>query len=225
MAKLFLLGVFCAFLVAASAEFCYNDVEAACSPKLTSSLIDGPTLPNCNAKYGGIDALQAELQAYSNGHIETSFEFLLMSTHFGNYESNREGFKGLYKKLSDNAWEKAIGLIKYIAERGGKMNFNQLPHFKKNVKDSRVLELNEIHSLAKALDSQKQLATEALRLHTQAKHHQDAAAAHYIEEEFMEYQSEIVRKLSGYTNDLKSMLNRDAALSVFLFDEYLKKSL
>ena len=56
-----------------------------------------------------------------------------MSTHFGNYESNRHGFQGLYKKLSDKAWEKAIDIIKYIAKRGGRMNFNQLPHFKKNV--------------------------------------------------------------------------------------------
>lgn len=92
-------------------------------------------------------------------------------------------------------------------------------------KDSRVLELNELHSLAKALDSQKQLAEEALRLHDQAKHHQDAAAAHYLEEEFMEPQTEIVRTLAGHTSDLKNMLNRDAPLAVYLFDEYLQKIL
>jgi ferritin len=77
--------------------------------------------------------MQIELQAYANGHIETSFEFLLMSTHFGNFESNRDGFKKFYRKLSDSAWEKSIDLIKYITKRGGSMNFNQLPHFKKNV--------------------------------------------------------------------------------------------
>lgn len=95
--------------------------------------LDNPLIPNCNAKYGAIDVLQTELQAYANANIETSFEFLLMSTHFGNYEANREGFKGLYRKLSDQSWEDAIDLIKYITHRGGKMNFNQLPRFKKNV--------------------------------------------------------------------------------------------
>ncbi|KAJ8686348.1 hypothetical protein QAD02_022142 [Eretmocerus hayati] len=178
-----------AAVVPTSVAFCYSDVEAACSSKPSDSA-DDSLLPNCNAKYGGIENLQAELQAYANGHIETSFEFLLMSTHFGSYESNREGFKGLYRKLSDNAWEKAIDLIKYISKRGGRMNFNQLPHFKKSTKD-RVLELSELHSLSKALDSEKQLATEALRLHSQAKHHGDAAAAHYLEEEFMEPQTEV----------------------------------
>lgn len=220
---MFLLGVLCTLLVTASAEYCYNDVESACSPKLTST--DDPMLSNCNAKYGAIDNLQTELQAYANGHIETSFEFLLMSTHFGNYESNRAGFKGLYRKLSDNTWNKAIDMIKYISQRGGRMNFNQLPHFKKNSKDSRVLELSELHSLSKALDSEKQLAVEALRLHTQAKHHQDAAIAHYLEEEYMEPQSEVVRALAGHTNDLKNLLKRDGALGVFLFDEYLQKTL
>lgn len=95
--------------------------------------LDTPIIPNCNAKYGAIDALQAELQAYANANIETSFEFLLMSTHFGNYEANRDGFKGLYRKLSDQSWEDGINVIKYIAQRGGRMNFNQLPRFKKNV--------------------------------------------------------------------------------------------
>ncbi len=81
---MFLLGVLCTLLVTASAEYCYNDVESACSPKLAPSLTDGPQLPNCNAKYGGIDLIQTDLQAYANGYIETSFEFWLMSTHLGN---------------------------------------------------------------------------------------------------------------------------------------------
>lgn len=90
------------------------------------------------------------------------------------------------------------------------------------------MELTELNSLAKALDSQKQLAEEALRIHAQAQHHtkQDAAVAHYFEEHFMESLSERVRRLAGYSNDLKNMLEeRDASLSVFLFDEYLKNTL
>jgi len=213
--------------------------------------LDGGLISNCNAQYGAIDILQADLQAYANANIETSFEFLLMSTHFGNYEANREGFKGLYRKLSDKSWQEAIDLIKYITQRGGKMDLNQLPRTKKpvsiiylfqlvfpqkkfhrcyclQIKDSKVLELTELNSLAKALDSQKQLADEALRIHAQAQHHtkQDAAVAHYIEEHFVESLTERVRQLAGWSNDLKNMLKeRDASVSVFLFDEYLKNAL
>lgn len=184
-----------------------------------------------------------------------------MSTHFGNYEANREGFKGLYRKLSDKSWEDAIDLIKYIAQRGGTMDMNQLPresateivsiiylflsqqhvllterkiyqYYCSQVKDSsdgQVIELTELNSLSKALDSQKHLANEALHIHTQTQHHtkDDAAVAHYIEEHFMESLSERVRQLAGYSNDLKNMLKdtHDASLSVFLFDEYLQKTL
>lgn len=94
---------------------------------------DVPALTNCSAKYGKFDKLETDLQGYVNGHIEISFKYLLMSTYFGNYQYNRNGFKGLYRKLSDDAWEKAIGLIKYITKRGGKMNFNQPPHLTKGV--------------------------------------------------------------------------------------------
>ncbi|KAL6425625.1 hypothetical protein ACFW04_009630 [Cataglyphis niger] len=217
------LGVLSIFLLTASAEYCYSDVESACStnPKRL--------ITNCNAQYGAIEEYQPELQAFANANIEMSFEFLLMSTHFGNYEAHREGFKGLYRKLSDQSWADAIDLIKYIAKRGGRMDFNQLPRFKKSVKDSKILELTELNSLAKALDSEKQLANEALRIHAQAQHHakmQDADIAHYIEEHFTESLSERVRDLAGYSNDLRKLLNeRDPSVSVFLFDEYLKKVL
>ncbi|XP_012270083.1 ferritin light chain [Orussus abietinus] len=223
---MYLLWLLFSLIVLTKAEFCYNDVEAACSSRPTP--VDGPLLANCNAKYGSFEALQADLQAYANAHIETSFEFLLMSAHFGNYEANREGFKHLYRKLSDKSWEDAIDVIKFITKRGGKMNFNQLPRFKKNAKDGRVLELNELNSLAKALDTEKQLAEEALRIHTQAQHHtkQDASVAHYIEEQFFEKQADCVRTLAGHTNDLKDLLgDRDASVSVYLFDDYVKKTL
>lgn len=91
------------------------------------------------------------------------------------------------------------------------------------------MELTELNSLAKALDSEKQLANEALRIHAQAQHHskmQDADIAHYIEEHFTESLSERVRDLAGYSNDLRKLLDeRDPSVSVFLFDEYLKKVL
>jgi hypothetical protein len=91
-----------------------------------------------------------------------------------------------------------------------------------------MVELNELSSLGKALDSQKQLATEALRIHIQAQHHkQDADIAHYIEEHFIESLSERVRELSGHTNDLKNLMTErtETSLSLFLFDEYLQKIL
>lgn len=66
----------------------------------------------------------------------SSFQYLLMSSHFGNYEAHREGFKALYRKLSDKSWEDTISVLKYLGKRGGKANFNQFPH---NVDVSRLV--------------------------------------------------------------------------------------
>ncbi|KAK1117062.1 hypothetical protein K0M31_016988 [Melipona bicolor] len=210
--------------VAFAKDTCYTDVGAACNslPKLDRELMS-----NCNAKYGYTKKHHlVDLQSYANANIGISFEFLLMSSYFGNYEDQREGFKKLYRKFSDEMWEDAINTIKYITKRGGTMNFNESPSF---VKPTNVLELNELNSLAKALDRQKQLANEALRIHstfTQINKEDDAALAHYIEEKFLEPQADRVRDLAGYTNDLKNLLtDDDPSVSIFLFDEYLKKSL
>lgn len=49
--------------------------------------------------------------------------------------------------------------------------------------------------------------------------------AHYLEEKFIEDQATTIRKISGYTNDLKRLLDEsvDSSLSLYLFDEYLQK--
>lgn len=49
--------------------------------------------------------------------------------------------------------------------------------------------------------------------------------AHYLEEEFIEDQATTIRKLSGFTNDLRKLLDEsvDSSLSLFMFDEYLQK--
>ncbi|KAI4500999.1 hypothetical protein M0802_003802 [Mischocyttarus mexicanus] len=227
---MFLLGLLCAFFIAVSAEdteSCYDKSKKACN---SLDFVDKKTLfANCNAVYGNILELQPDLQAYANAHIESSYELLLMSTHFGNYEANRDGFKGLYRKLSDKKWQDTINIIKFITKRGGKMNFNQLPRIKgkTDVKNKKILQLNEIHSLSKALDIEKQLADEALYIHSKLQHSkQDASVAHYLEEQFMEYQADTVRQLAGHISDLSKLLTgHEASVSVFLFDEYLKKLL
>lgn len=49
---------------------------------------------------------------------------------------------------------------------------------------------------------------------------------HYIEEKFVQKQSETIRKFAGYTNDLIKLSNskdKDIALNMYFYDEYLQK--
>ncbi|XP_017887177.1 ferritin subunit [Ceratina calcarata] len=224
---MFFSGLLLTLLAVASAsEVCYTDVHASCNSNANP---DSQTLvQNCNAKYGAIDNLLVDLQGYANAYIDSSFEFLLYSSYFGNYENQREGFKKLYRKFSDEMWEDAIDIIKFITKRGGQMNFNQFPEFKLPHNKSRVIEFVEIESLAKALDIQKQFAKEAIRIHSRAQPHtnHDASITHYIEEKFLGSLTERIRNLAGFISDLKYLLaEHDPHMSLFLFDEYLQKTL
>lgn len=93
------------------------------------------------------------------------------------------------------------------------------------------LELDELSALAYALDAEKRLAIEAHSLHERYSHanhkaHYDAEVAHFLEEKFIEDQADTIRKVSGYTNDLKHLITdaKDTTLAIHLFDEYLKSA-
>lgn len=207
-------------------DVCYNEVVGSCDKKDLD-------MTKCNATYGGVNKVMFDLQSYANDHIARSFDYLLMSIHFGNYVNNREGFEKLFRQLSDATWNDAIDLIKYITKRGGQMNFSArkgTPETVSKPKEARH-ELYEIESLARGLDTQKKLAEEAHRIHAEViRHHQayhDPEVASYLEEKFMHRQADKVREFAGLTSDLKKLISepKQASLSLFLFDEYLQKSL
>ncbi|CAK9821342.1 hypothetical protein ANTRET_LOCUS89 [Anthophora retusa] len=195
--KMLFFGIFSVLLAVASANFCYEDVDVVCSKLGAGEKVpDNPS--NCTAKYGAINEHMVSLQSFATANIK------------------------LYRKYSDDMWEDAVDLIKYMAKRGVMMNFGQLPRVNGSLK---VLELNEISSLAKALDSQKQLAKEAMEIHSETRvtYKQDNHIAHYIEEKFFESHTKRIRELAGYAIEWKKLLLEENPVSLFLFDEYLQK--
>lgn len=136
---------------------------------LYSSLIYADNLDNCNAHFSGIVNSVQHLQAYANEQITKSYEYLLLAANFGNYVKNRPGFEKQFRELSDTAFNRGINLIKHITKRGGSHNFNT--DFKSTIStQSRTLELNELKSLAFALDTEKELASKAHNLHKHYSH-------------------------------------------------------
>ncbi|WP_248804700.1 ferritin, partial [Escherichia coli] len=175
--------------------------------------------------------LASEMQAYANLHLERSYEYLLSAAYYNNYQTNRAGFSKLFKKLSDETWAKTIEIIKHITTRGGVMDFSRRS-VKESVKKNYTVELHEVESLAKALDTQKELAERAFYIHREATRNSeqlhDPEVAQYLEEEFIEDQAKCIRDLAGHTADLKKFIasnkGQDLSLSMYLFDEYLQKT-
>lgn len=185
---------------------------------------------NCSAKYGAIEKVQPALQQYINHHFVRSFEYLLMSTHFANYQKNRAGFEKLFRELSDNKWHEGIEMIKYLDSRGGEMDFNRIAEdVAKEEEKERSFELYELAAVARALDTEKKMALEANSIHSEAtrknSNFHDPEISDYIEKEVVHKEKDLIRKLAGYATDLTNLLNKqDSSLSLFLFDEYLQNN-
>lgn len=186
----------------------------------------GPSI--CNARYAGIDHMEGEMQAYINSQLTKSYEYLLLATHFNSYQKNRPGFNKLYQDLSDRSFDHTIDLMKQLARRGGRIDFNTHHESAAKLdKQNLQLEVDELQSLAMALDTEKQLSKGAIHVHTRAMHevNRDPEIAQYFEEKFLPTQAHTIRKLSGYANDLAKLLNNpDPSLALYLFDEYLQKN-
>ncbi|CAG5057134.1 unnamed protein product [Parnassius apollo] len=212
-----------------AADTCYQDVSMDCG-QASNSL----ALPRCNAVYGNYGRhgnVATELQAYANLHLERSYEYLLSASYYNNYQTNRLGFSKLFRKLSDEAWEKTIDLIKHITKRGDMMDFSRRSTQEEKTEKNYTVELHELESLAKALDTQKELAERAFYIHREATRNSplmhDPEIAQYLEEEFVEKQADTIRDLAGHTADLKKFIvannGQDLSLALYLFDEYLQK--
>lgn len=178
------------------------------------------------------------LTDYVWDQIIASYTHLLFSVNFDLYTRDRPGFEKLYRGLSDKAWEKAIDLSKYYTTRGGRPNFNLAQNLT-NVETLGKYPTNveELKSLEEAVNLEKKLMERSYAVHAHFSSHKnaehkdlDAGIAHYMEEEFIEYQAETIRTLVGYHNDLKSILDgekcvkdKNGALACYLFDDYLRK--
>lgn len=165
---------------------------------------------------------------YANQLISKSYEYLLIGSNFAAYTKERPGFVRLFRQLSDEAWEKAIDMIQYITKRGGEMKFD-LDGATKQLATVPAFEKNELQALSYALDLEKALSVEAHGIHrkiSNAHSHTeyDPAVAHFLDEKFIEPQTEVIRKLAGYVNDLKHLFenSKEGPVSVYLFDEYLQ---
>ncbi|KAK7872481.1 hypothetical protein R5R35_014272 [Gryllus longicercus] len=223
-----LIFVVALFAVAAG-EFCYSSTKLSCDQDTTKGV-------NCTAAYGLAHNYIRDLQIYANMHITRNFQYLLMSSHFGNYRKEREGFKKLYRKLSDTAWQDAIDLIKYIAMRGGKMDFHYdedgsdvtvevSPHavehgLEGSRREGRILsalmalEGDDVRSTI-AMSELESLGKSldiqkklALKAHEiyKASHRHDPEISDYVEDKFMHKHAKTIRNLAGYTRDLSRLL-------------------
>lgn len=214
--------------VALVAGICLAQADDGCETNVT----------NCNALFSSVTHAERELEIFTNQQLEKSFDFLLLSYVFDQYTLDRPGFEKLYRKISDKAWEDTQGLIKYRSKRGLVVELNGISaddnilekRTLKSMSRKNLLDTDEMGSLKLALAYEKALATESHKIHKKISHAHgegqvyDPDVAHYLDEEIIEYQSGVIRDLTGHIHNLQSILGESTSdLGLHMFDEYLAK--
>lgn len=183
----------------------------------------------CTALFSGFSHVEKDMHKYTKQMLVKSYDFLVLSSVFDHYSMDRPGFEKLYRKIADKAWDDTINLIKYQSRRGAVVTLDETSG--KGVHNtSGLLTNDEASSLKLALSYEKTMAIEAHIMHKKISHtgesnHYDPDVAHYLDENFIEYQSGTIRKLSGHIKNLDDILGEAATkhLGLQMFDDYLEK--
>lgn len=172
-----------------------------------------------------------DFMIHANEQLAISFQYLFMSAQFGSYEKDRPGFEKVFHGLSDKAWNTGLDMVKEMSKRGAKFDFKKLT---KSVKS--MVPTNEITAMEAAASIEKDILKSAIsvhRIHSHAykeatKMHEkyDSGISHFMDEKIIEDQTETVRTLTGYVNDLMKFVKDTSSYSMalYLFDEYLMKN-
>lgn len=214
-----------------------EQTTGTCASKTKTNCDGNIKLEKCTAKYGGFTQnLNEKLNKYMCEHIGLSYKYLRLATNFNSHMKDRGGLYKLFRGLSDDAWEDSVELAKYITKRSGSINVPKCKEIwddkKAHEKPIDKISMTEIVTLSDALEWHKTLAGDAYEIHKHVSNphenrtHYDPEVSSFIEKHYVHEHAEKIRQLTGYVNDLVSLVNsKDAGLGLYLFDEHLKKLL
>jgi ferritin len=193
--------LFCTLLIdTTSADSCSNEFN--CN-EIRGTVWTSRPAEGCSAAYAGFPDLQTKSQNLAEQHLEASMKYLLFASHFGTWNYDRKGFAEYFGKLSDEAFEDAVSIIKHMSKRGGRLEdltVTMVPS---------EHEVSELEGLTKALDIQRALANETSQVihsagHGSHEHNRfpDGEFAHFLAEEILEKATDRVQNLATHVNNL-----------------------
>lgn len=224
------LLAFCHVAEAVRKDQCSINVDKECGK--AGSLWKEPA--GCSAVYGGYQTNQKNLALLVKDHLQDSFKFLLMGTRFNRDNNNRVGLHGKLMGYSDDMWNDAVKMIKYMTKRGG----NVAGIFQNALKLDNV-QIDDFHgevnALAIILDMFKSQASEVTKTIRQSmnKHHLpasmeapyfDPSIYNFLESEYLAGYTEKIREVAGHLNILGKIAKNDKTMrmGLHLYDQSLK---
>lgn len=194
-----------------SHSYCQSSVTTFCKKEAANGEI-----LNCTAQFGRVFDLNAETHKLIEHQLKYSMEYLLMSSHFGEWNINRKGFQDYFSKLSDASWEDAVTLTQHLIKRGGKLQ-NSFGVDLRTPGKQVTHKYGELYALSKALDMEKHISEKYLSLIKPRDY--DAEFAHFLADEVSDKKVLRIKHLSNHVNSLYNAV-QSAADSSFVFYIY-----
>jgi len=181
----------------------------------------------CSSVYGGFKANENNLHNMVMYHLEDSFKFLLMASHFNRDDVNRVGLHKTLMGYSDQLWDNAVKTIKYMTKRGGKFDGSRISSFTLKAVQPNDFD-GEVEALAITLDVWKRQALDVNMRIKQAMHkhnetHWDPSIFGFFQDDFVDSYTKNIRDLAGYLNIMGRMAKDDKTkkMGLHLFDNSL----
>ena len=143
-----------------------------------------------------------------NNELTSSYFYLYVAFHFDKDDVSLRNFHTYFCKLSDRKKENAEKLMKFMSERGGRVQFKDIPTPPNNFREPSDI-MNGI------MDHEKTMNQELLSLRNLAERHRDNHLCDFMEEHFLSPKVELLKEISDHFTNLKRV---GVGLGVYQFD-------
>ena len=143
-----------------------------------------------------------------NSELASSYFYFYVASHFDRDDVAMGNFQKYFRKLSDKKRENADKLMKFMNERGGRVQFKDIPTPPNNFgKPYDIMSGILIH--------EKKMNEELLSLRTLAEKHQDNHLCDFMEEYFLQPKVELLKEICDHVTNLRRVGD---GLGVYQYD-------
>lgn len=145
-----------------------------------------------------------------NLELYASYAYLAIAYHFDRHDVALKGFHQFFKNNSDEEREHAQKLMKYLNDRGGRIELSPIKPLTKFDFDTGI------EAMQCALQLERDVNDSLLKLHELASKRVDPHLTDFIEEHFLDEQIKSIKMIGDYITNLKRV---GAGLGEFQFDK------
>ncbi|XP_041472231.1 soma ferritin-like [Lytechinus variegatus] len=155
---------------------------------------------------------EAAINKMINQQFTSSYLYASMAFHFDRDDVALKGFHEHFKNLSDSKRNHAMMLLKYQNERGGRIVLQDI------AKPSKDEWGSGSEAMEQSLVAEKASNQRYLDLYNLAEKYGDEQLADYVEDNFLESQTELIKKIGDH---LSNISRAGPGLGEYQFDQNL----